>query len=58
MPTDNDNVELEATLQELVLNLLRDGVKTDVGVGTDLFSGGHDGNKREDGEVNDAEGWG
>ena len=24
-----------------MLNLLRDGVKTDVGVGTNLFSGGH-----------------
>ena len=39
--TDHDHVELETTLQELVLNLLRDGVETDVGVGTYLFSGGH-----------------
>ena len=39
--TNDNHVKLETTLQELVLNLLRDGVKTDVGVGTDLFSGGH-----------------
>ena len=38
--TDDDHVELETTLQELVLNLLRDGVETDVGVGANLFSGG------------------
>ena len=42
--TDNDNVELETALQELVLNLLGDGVETDVGVRANLFSGGgHDG---------------
>ena len=43
--TNDDDVELEAALQELVLNLLRDGVETDVGVRTDLFSGsgGHGG---------------
>ena len=28
--TDNDNVELETALQELMLNLLRDGIKTNV----------------------------
>ena len=40
MRTDDDHVELEATLQELVLDLLGDGVETDVGVGANLFSGG------------------
>lgn len=41
--TNDDHVELETTLQELVFNLLGDGVETDVGVGTNLFSGGgHD----------------
>ena len=29
--TDNDDIELETTLQELVLNLLRDGVETNIG---------------------------
>ena len=28
--TDHDHVELETTLQELVLNLLGDGVETDI----------------------------
>ena len=58
--TDNDNVELETALQELVLNLLRDGVETDVGVGTDLIGGdgGHcenDGGGRAGDEVHDAD---
>ena len=39
--TADDDVELETALQELVLNLLRDGVETDVRVGADLLSGGH-----------------
>ena len=38
--TDHDHVELETTLQELVLNLLRDGVETDIGRGADFFSHG------------------
>lgn len=40
----NDNyIELEPSLQQLVLNLLCDRVKTDIGVGTDFFccGGGH-----------------
>ena len=40
--TNDDDVELEAALQKFVLNLLRNGVEADVGVGTNLFSGGHD----------------
>ena len=57
--TNDDDVELETALQELVLNLLGDGVETDVGVGTDLFGGGrHDdsrrnGNRRTEGGVRD-----
>lgn len=38
--TDYDHVELETTLQKLVLNLLRDCVETDIRVSTDLFNGG------------------
>lgn len=42
-PTNDDDIELEATLQELVLDLLGDGVKTDVGSSADFFdcNGGH-----------------
>jgi hypothetical protein len=36
--TSNDDIELETTLQELVLNLLGDRVETDVGLSTDFFS--------------------
>ena len=36
--TDNDNVELETALQELMLNLLSDGVETDIGASTDFFN--------------------
>ena len=44
--TNDDDVELEAALQELVLDLLRDSVEADVGVRADLFSGGgHGGNE-------------
>ena len=41
--TDDDHVELETTLQELVLNLLCDGIETDIRVCSDFFSwsGGH-----------------
>ena len=40
--TDDDNVELEPALQELVLNLLGDGVETDIRLCTDFVSyGGH-----------------
>ena len=41
--TDGDHVELEATLQELVLNLGGDAVETDIGAGANLFGcwGGH-----------------
>jgi hypothetical protein len=35
--TNNDDIELETTLQELVLNLLRDRVETDVGLCTDFL---------------------
>ena len=38
--TDHDHVELETTLQELVLNLLGDSIETNIGVGANLFSGG------------------
>ena len=38
--TDGDHVELEATLQELVLNLSGDAVETDVGRRADLLGGG------------------
>ena len=37
---DHDHVELETTLQELVLNLLGDSIETNIGVGANLFSGG------------------
>lgn len=46
--TDNHDIELETALEELVLNLLGDGVETNVGLGTNLldFWGGHsDGHK-------------
>ena len=56
--TNDDHVELETTLQELVLNLLRDGVETDVGVSTNLFSGGHDEDRQGNGNVNGAKGRG
>jgi len=36
LANDND-IELETSFQELMLNLTRDGLKTDVGVGTDIF---------------------
>lgn len=36
--TDEDDIELETTLQELVLDLLGDRVETDVGLGADFFS--------------------
>ena len=52
MRTNDDDVELETALQELVLNLLGDGVKTNVGVGTDLLSSGHGG---DDGGGDDEE---
>ena len=41
--TNDDDIELETTLQELVLDLLGDGVEPDVGGSTDFFhcSGGH-----------------
>lgn len=29
-PTNNDHIKLEAAFQELVLNLLRDGVESDI----------------------------
>jgi hypothetical protein len=35
--TNDNNVELETSFQELVLNLTRDGLETNVGVGTNLF---------------------
>ena len=41
--TNNDDVELETTLEQLVLNLLRDRVETDIGCCTNFLSdyGGH-----------------
>ena len=41
--TNDDDIELETTLQELVLNLLGNGVKPDIGSSTNFFdcSGGH-----------------
>ena len=36
--TNDDNVELESTFQELVLNLLRDTVEADIGLCANLFS--------------------
>ena len=41
--TNDDHVELETTLQELVLNLCGDAVETDIGAGANLFGcwGGH-----------------
>ena len=41
--TDDDHVELETTLQELVLDLRGDAVETDIAVGEDglLRSGSH-----------------
>ena len=58
--TADDDVELETALQELVLNLLRDSVETNIGVGTDLIGGdgGHgenDGGGRAGDEVHDAD---
>jgi len=35
--TNNDNVELETSLQQFVLNLLSDGVETDVGLCANFF---------------------
>ena len=44
--TDNDDIELEAALQELMLYLLGDGVETNVRRRTNLFNcRGHDGSK-------------
>lgn len=42
--TDDDDVELETALQELVLDLLRDGIKTNVRGRAHFFNvcGGHD----------------
>ena len=34
--TNNDNIKLETALQELVLDLLCDGVETDVGLSPDF----------------------
>ena len=36
--THNDDIKLETTLQELVLDLLGNRVETDVGLGADFFS--------------------
>ena len=36
--TGNDDIELETTLQKLVLDLLGNRVETDIGLGTDFFS--------------------
>ena len=36
--TNENDVELETTLQEFMLDLLRDRVETDIGLGTDFFS--------------------
>ena len=36
--TDNDNIELESALEQLVLNLLGDGVETNIGGSTDFLS--------------------
>ena len=36
--TADDDVELETALQELVLNLLRDGVETDIRCRTDFLN--------------------
>jgi len=35
--TDDDNIELETSFQELMLNLTRDCLETNVGVGTNLI---------------------
>lgn len=40
IPTNNNDVELETTLQELMLNLLCDTVETNVGLSTNFFGGG------------------
>jgi hypothetical protein len=39
--TDDDDIELETALEELVLNLAGNAVKTDIGVRANLFSSGH-----------------
>ena len=41
--TDDDDIKLETTLQELVLNLLGDGIETNIRSRTDFFNvdGGH-----------------
>ncbi len=38
--TDGNDIELESSLEQLVLNLLRNRVKADVGLGADFFSHG------------------
>ena len=44
--TNDNNVELEPALQELVLNLLSDGVETNIRLCADFFSyGGHYGSR-------------
>ena len=35
--TDDDDVELETTFQEFMLNLLSDGVETDIGICSDFL---------------------
>lgn len=54
MRTNDYNVELETALQELVFNLLGNGVKTNIGVGTDFFSSGSHGRNKEDRDEYDA----
>lgn len=53
MRTNDYNVELETALQELVLNLLGNSVKTNIGVGTDFFSSGSHGRSGKDKEDRD-----
>jgi len=40
-PTDADDIELEASLQQLLLDLLRDAVETNVASGEDSVPLGH-----------------
>ena len=35
--TDDDDVKLKTSFQQLMLNLTRDGLETDVGVGTNVL---------------------
>src|SRR6266545_2999145 len=46
MLTNNNNIELETSLQQLMFNLLRDAVETDVGLRTNFVSG-HFGSARK-----------